>query len=289
MTPQTVDDLTTHRSTAWIAIMTQSTAPSQNPAQAAAGSSHEALVVQQFGAQASAYVASAVHAAGDDLGHMVAIAARTPDARALDLGCGGGHVSYGVAPIVASVVAYDLSGEMLAAVAAEATKRGHANLTTRQGAAEALPFADGSFDVVLSRYSAHHWQDVRKGVREARRVLRAGGTAVISDIIAPESAVSDTFLQTFEMLRDPSHVRDYSTAEWVAIASDAGFAVTGVTRRRLSLDFAAWVGRMRTPEVQVTAIRALQAAMAEPVRKHFEIAADGSFVIDQAVFELVAV
>lgn len=280
---------TTHRSTAWIAIMSQSSPPSEDPVKPASSTSHEALVVQQFGAQASAYVASAVHAAGDDLGQMVAIAGRTPSAKALDLGCGGGHVSYGVAPVVASVVAYDLSAEMLAAVAAEATKRGHANLTTQQGAAEALPFADGSFDLVLSRYSAHHWQDVRKGVREARRVLRAGGTAVISDIIAPESPVSDTFLQTFEMLRDPSHVRDYSTAEWVAIAAEAGFAVTGVTRRRLPLDFAAWVGRMRTPEVQVAAIRALQAAMAEPVRRHFEIAADGSFVIDQAVFELVAV
>ncbi|WP_018183071.1 class I SAM-dependent methyltransferase [Kaistia granuli] len=267
--------------------MTQSPSAS-TPPPATRNASHEALVVQQFGAQASAYVASAVHAAGDDLGQMVAIAGRTPGAKALDLGCGGGHVSYGVAPVVASVVAYDLSAEMLAAVAAEAMKRGIANLTTRQGAAEALPFADGSFDVVLSRYSAHHWQDVRKGVREARRVLRAGGTAVISDIIAPESPVCDTFLQTFEMLRDPSHVRDYSSAEWVAIATEAGFAVTGVTRRRLPLDFSAWVGRMRTPEVQVAAIRALQAAMSEPVRRHFEIAADGSFAIDQAVFELVA-
>ena len=256
---------------------------------AAARQSHEALVVQQFGSQASAYVASAVHAAGDDLGQMVAIAGRNPGAKALDLGCCGGHVSYGVAPVVASVVAYDLSAEMLAAVVAEAERRGLGNLTTQQGAAEAMPFADGSFDVVLSRYSAHHWQDVRKGVREARRVLRTGGTAVISDIIAPEHAASDTFLQTFEMLRDPSHVRDYSTTEWVGIAADAGFAVTGVTRRRLPLDFDAWVGRMRTPEVQVAAIRALQAAMSEQVRRHFEIAADGSFVIDQVVFELVAV
>jgi SAM-dependent methyltransferase len=289
MTPQTVDDLTTHRSTARIAIMTQSTATAGTTEKPAPGASHEALVVQQFGAQASAYVASAVHAAGADLAQMVEIAGRTPGARALDLGCGGGHVSYGVAPVAGSVIAYDLSDEMLAAVAAEATRRGVGNLSTTQGAAEALPFADGSFDVVLSRYSAHHWQDVRKGVREARRVLRAGGTAVFSDIIAPESPVCDTFLQTFEMLRDPSHVRDYSTAEWVAIAAEAGFAVTGVTRRRLPLDFAAWVGRMRTPEVQVAAIRALQAAMSEPVRRHFEIAADGSFVIDQAVFELVAV
>ncbi|MCX5570003.1 class I SAM-dependent methyltransferase [Kaistia nematophila] len=264
--------------------MTQSTTDN-----AAARQSHEALVVQQFGSQASAYVASTVHAQGADLQQMVEIAARTPNARAIDLGCGGGHVAYGVAPVLASVVAYDLSSGMLEAVAAEATKRGFANLTTRQGAAEQLPFADGEFDLVLSRYSAHHWQNVRQGIREARRVVKTGGTVVISDIIAPEVPVSDTFLQTFEMLRDPSHVRDYSSAEWVAIASEAGFAVTGVTRRRLPLDFDAWVGRMRTPEVQVAAIRALQAAMSEQVRQHFAIEPDGSFTIDQAVFELVAI
>lgn len=264
--------------------MTQS--PSKN---AAAHQSHEALVVQQFGSQASAYVSSTVHAQGADLQQMVEIAARMPGARAIDLGCGGGHVSYGVSPVVAEIVAYDLSADMLAAVSAEAAKRGFGNLTTRQGAAERLPFADGTFDVVLSRYSAHHWQNVRQGLREARRVIKKGGTAVISDIIAPESPVCDTFLQTFEMLRDPSHVRDYSTAEWVAFAAEAGFAVIGVTRRRLPLEFDAWVGRMRTPEVQVAAIRALQAAMSDAVRQHFAIEPDGSFVIDQAVFELVAV
>jgi len=264
--------------------MTQSTQDTAAPRQ-----SHDGLVVQQFGSQASAYVSSIVHAQGADLQQMVEIAARTRDARAIDLGCGGGHVAYGVAPVVASVVAYDLSAGMLEAVAAEATKRGFGNLTTRQGAAEKLPFADGEFDVVLSRYSAHHWQNVRQGIREARRVVKAGGTAVISDVIAPEVPVSDTFLQTFEMLRDPSHVRNYSVAEWTEIAARAGFAVVGVTRRRLPLNFDAWVGRMRTPEVQVAAIRALQVAMSEPVRQHFAIEPDGSFTIDQAVFELVAV
>lgn len=275
---------TTHRIDRAERIMSQSSSSN-----AATRQSHEALVVQQFGSQASAYVASAVHAQGADLQQMFEIAARTPAARAIDLGCGGGHVSYGVAPVVASVVAYDLSAEMLSAVAVEATKRGFANLTTQQGAAEQLPFEDGAFDLVLSRYSAHHWQNVRQGIREARRVVKTGGTAVISDVIAPEVPVSDTFLQTFEMLRDPSHVRNYSVAEWTEIVARAGFAVVGVTRRRLPLNFEAWVGRMRTPEVQVAAIRALQAAMSEQVREHFAIEPDGSFTIDQAVFELVAV
>jgi ubiquinone/menaquinone biosynthesis C-methylase UbiE len=251
-----------------------------------AAPSREALNTQQFGSTAAQYVASAVHAGGDDLAQIAAIAARLPGGRVIDLGCGGGHVSYAVAPHAESVVAYDLSAEMLAAVAAEAGRRGLGNITTAQGPAEALPFANASFDAVFCRYTAHHWPDVRRGLREARRVLKPGGVAVFADAVAPELPVLDTFLQTFEMLRDPSHVRDYSVAEWAEFATQAGFVVTGVTRRRLPLEFASWVARQRTPEVQVKAIHALFAAMSHEVRAHFEIRDNDDFTIDSVVFEL---
>jgi SAM-dependent methyltransferase len=246
----------------------------------------EALNARQFGAVAANYVESRVHAAGADLAQMVGIAQRLAGARVVDLGCGGGHVSYAVAPHVGEVTAYDLSPEMLAAVAHEAKRRGIANLTTAQGPAEHLPFADATFDAVFCRYTAHHWQDARQGLREARRVLRPGGIAIFSDVVAPEWPVLDTFLQTFEMLRDPSHVRDYAMTEWVGIAVQAGFVVTGVTRRRLPLDFASWLERQRTPDVQAAAIRALFAAVAQPVREYFEITPDNDFTIDQIVLEL---
>lgn len=251
-----------------------------------AGADQATLVAQQFGSQASAYVESRVHAEGDDIAELAALAARRPGARVLDLGCGGGHVSYAAAPGAASVTAYDLSGDMLAAVAREAARRGLANIETRQGAAEQLPFADASFDVVLCRFTAHHWQDIRAGLREAKRVLKPDGVAGFADAIAPEQPVLDTFLQTFEMLRDPSHVRDYTAPEWLAFAAEAGFKATALTRRRLPLDYDAWIARMRTPKVFADAIRALQAAVSADVRRHFDVTEDGSFAIDTAVFTL---
>jgi len=251
-----------------------------------AARSREGLNAYQFGTTAAQYVASAVHAGGDDLVQIAEIAARTRPARAIDLGCGGGHVSYAVAPHAGSVVAYDLSAAMVSAVGAEAEKRGLNNVETAQGPAEALPFPDASFDAVFCRYTAHHWPDVRKGLREARRVLKPGGIAIFDDIVAPEQPVLDTFLQTFEMLRDPSHVRDYSMSEWVDIVTQAGFAVRGVTRRRLPLDFAQWVARQRTPEVQVAAIKALFDVMSDEVRRHFDIKPNYDFTIDPVVIEL---
>ena len=241
---------------------------------------HETLVDTQFGARANAYLTSAVHAQGPDLQALAMLVAGHRQARVLDLGCGGGHVAFNVAPHVSEVVAYDLSPEMLAVVASTATERGLRNLVIQQGVAEKLPFADASFDFVLSRFSAHHWRDVDAGMREAARVVKPGGTVAIVDAISPATPVLDTFLQTVEMLRDPSHVRDYTRAEWVAMMTRAGLVAGEARQHRLRLDFQSWLERMRTPKVQADAIRALYAAMSADVRRHFAIEADNSFTID---------
>src|SRR5262245_16923067 len=129
--------------------------------------SHEALVGGQFGSRAEAYLNSAVHARSPDLDALVALMRDHRDARVLDLGCGGGHVTFNVAPLVQEVVAYDLSPEMLAVVARAAGERSLNNVAIQQGTAERLPFEDDSFDAVLSRFSAHHWRDLDAGLREA--------------------------------------------------------------------------------------------------------------------------
>jgi ubiquinone/menaquinone biosynthesis C-methylase UbiE len=244
------------------------------------GDSHDRLVTPQFGNRAASYVSSAVHSQGEDLEQIAALAAAAGRVRALDLGCGGGHVSFNLAPHVAEVVAYDLSPEMLAAVARVAAERGLANVRTVAGSAEALPFADGAFDLVVTRFSAHHWHDVAAGLTEARRVLRAGGQAVFVDVAAPESPVLDTFLQSIELLRDPSHVRDYSPREWSALLAAAGFRVERVTMRRLYLDYATWIERMDTPPVRAEAIRSLQRAMSAEVTGYFAVTPGGDFTID---------
>jgi len=245
--------------------------------------SHEALVGGQFGSRAEAYLTSAVHAAGADLEALSALARGRRDAHVLDLGCGGGHVTFAVAPHVRGVVAYDLSAEMLAVVARTARERGLANVTTAEGVAERLPFADASFDLVLSRYSAHHWHDFRAGLAEAARVLKPGGTAGFVDAVAPDDALHDTYFQAIELLRDCSHVRDYSRAEWTDALRRAGLVAGAPRRYRVRLDFAASIARMRTPPVQVEAIRALQAAVSAEVTGYFETAPDGSFTIDVAL------
>ena len=82
--------------------------------------SHNSVVLDQYSTRASAYVHSAVHAAGQDLDLIAQVLANQRGAVALDVGCGGGHLTYRLAPLVKKVVACDLTDSMLAAVVSSA-------------------------------------------------------------------------------------------------------------------------------------------------------------------------
>ncbi len=244
---------------------------------------HTQVVQKQFGEQASAYLSSTVHAQGAEFALLQAELAGQSEARLLDLGCGAGHVSFHCAPLVKQVVAYDLSQQMLDVVASAARERGLGNVDTQLGPAERLPFVDGEFDYVFSRYSAHHWSDFGLALREVRRVLKPGGVACFIDVMSPGSPLLDTYLQSVEVLRDTSHVRDYSAGEWLSQVNEAGLQVRGHTRQRLRLEYALWVERMRTPEVMRAAIRTLQQAVGAEVREYYQIDDNGSFSTDVLV------
>ena len=250
---------------------TSTTPTSATPSSTAAAKSHQHVVAEQFGPRANAYVTSAVHATGEDLRQIAELVRGRREARVLDLGCGGGHVSFTVAPEVGEVVAYDLSPDMLTAVTRVAVDRGFDNLRTECGRAEKLPFGDAAFGIVATRYSAHHWRDLKAALKEARRVIRPCGFAIFADAVTPGEPLRDTFLQTIEMLRDPSHVRNYSVAEWQSALREAGFEPGEVTTRRLRLEFTSWVTRMQTPELHQQAIRSLQQRMPADIQQHFEI------------------
>ena len=75
--------------------------------------SHDQVISEQFGSTAAAYLTSAVHAQGADLQDLAACARQHAQALILDMGCGGGHANFAVAPHAGQVIAYDLSAGML--------------------------------------------------------------------------------------------------------------------------------------------------------------------------------
>ncbi len=232
-------------------------------------------VQQQFDRVAANYRTSTVHARGEEFARMLALAGLQGNERVLDAGCGAGHTAVAFAPHVAQVVALDFTDAMLVQVRQLATERGIENVETRLGDVEALPLADGSFDLVVSRYSAHHWPQPGRALREFRRVLRPHGQVLLADVVGFDDPTCDTFLNAVELLRDPSHVRDFTPQEWLTLFAAAGFEAAIEFRWDLWIDFGEWVARMQTPATHVAAIRSLLAGAPAEVREAMRIEQDG--------------
>ncbi len=209
-------------------------------------------IQSQFGAVAAAYTGSLVHSDPNALRHVVELAGPKPGDVALDIATGAGHTALALASQVATVVAYDLTEEMLAETRRNADARGLTNVFTKRGIAEDLTFPDSSFDIVTVRQAPHHYADVRTAIREMARVAKAGARVVIVDGTSPEDGFLASHWNYIEKVRDPSHVQNYSPSQWRDLVTDAGldtfFEEIGFcTENGRPMDFSAWLGRMNTP------------------------------------------
>jgi len=102
----------------------------------------------------------------------------SPGQQVLDVAGGAGEPSLTIAERVGpggSVMYTDLIPGMVNAAAAEARRRGITNINFRQCAADSLPFAENSFDAVVSRLGAMFFPDPLAALREMRRVTKSGG------------------------------------------------------------------------------------------------------------------
>lgn len=204
-------------------------------------------VREQFGRAAEAYATSSVHARGSDLPLILEYAQPRPTDVVLDVSTGAGHTAMTLAPHTGRIVAVDLTPEMLAVAVRLASERGLGNIEFREADVRRLPFADSLFDIVTCRTAAHHYPDLSQAVHEMARVLRPGGRLVISDTISPADEVADRFINAVETLRDPTHVRDWSVAEWESALAGAELTVQAHQEMPLELDFDSWVERSATP------------------------------------------
>ncbi len=245
-------------------------------------------VQKRFGSVAANYRASKVHAAGPDLDLMVHLTPMQPDSLVLDAGCGAGHTALAFAAKAGSVIACDFTRPMLAQAQALAQEQNLSNVVTQLADVECMPFPARSFDLVVTRYSAHHWLHPERALVEFRRLLKDDGVFIISDIMAREDYAQDTFLQTIELLRDPSHVRDYRVSEWKSMLAAAGFDAEVLLAFDLSLHFATWTRRMATPQQNAEMIKSLFRGASDDIQRGFALPAqptddDFEFVIPGAV------
>src|SRR5689334_2031686 len=169
--------------------------------------------------RAQMYRDSKAHSQGADLDLVVEWAAGL--ASAIDVATGGGHVARRLREAGLQVVSCDPSPGMQPDVICFA---------------EDLPFADASFELGVTRVAAHHFDDVGAAVRELARVS-SKRVIVVDNLFMGEPS------EEAEKLRDPSHVRNYSEAEWRGFFADAGLTVDEVRTFDFPIELEPWLER----------------------------------------------
>jgi SAM-dependent methyltransferase len=164
----------------------------------------------------------------------------------LDLACGTGLGSRGLAGEVRAVVALDATGAMLEVGKAAAEQSGIRNIVFQRGDAAALPFLDASFSVVICRYAVHHFADPDVQMAEIARVLGRYGKLAIADLIADEHAEIAVRQNEIERLRDPSHARALSGSELQALIVRHGLEATAAETREVRRPLGPWLDQTGT-------------------------------------------
>ena len=187
--------------------------------------------------RAERYRTSATHAGGDDLDALVELCNPHEGVKILDVATGGGHVARRLRGQGAEVVTTDASPGMQPDVVS---------------AAEDLPFADGSFDVVVSRIAAHHFDDIGKAIGVMARV--SNRVVVIEDMLYRTEEEQEA-----EKLRDPTHVRSLSAEEWRELLESAALEVEQELFFAKEHDMEEWLARTDCAGADAARVRELLA------------------------------
>lgn len=223
---------------------------------------HTEQIVDQFTKQAEQFAASPTARSEDILERIVRLADPQPPDAALDVACGPGVLACALAKQVRQAAGIDLTPAMLEQARRTQQEQRLTNVEWILGDVTAMPFADGSFDVVTCRFAFHHFPEPLKVLREMRRVCRGGGRVVVADS-APATAKAAAF-NAMEKMRDPSHTRALPEEEMTALFREAGLPHPRVERTRLALSLDEFLSRSYPKEGDEARIRRMfQDALAD--------------------------
>jgi SAM-dependent methyltransferase len=239
------------------------------------GNSHDDLIRDQFTRQAIPFNTAAQISDEHALAKIVAAGRPSPNDDVLDLACGGGLIVCAFAPHVRHATGIDLTPAMLERARALAAEKRLENVTWQQGDVRSLPWPDARFDIVVTRFSFHHFQDPLGALREMTRVCRLGGRVVVVDMYASEEKPKAEAWNRLEVLRDPSHVRALSLEELTGLFRGAGLPEPEVGLYDLRGEVRSLLARSFPLPGDAERITALFAAQAERDSMGIEVRREG--------------
>ena len=202
---------------------------------------HKDSILDQFTRQAVPFTTAPSIKDEAALRLIVEFSGAGPDDTVLDVACGGGLVVCAFARTVRHATGIDLTPAMLEQARKNQAAQGLTNITWTQGDVLPLPFTDGSFTIVTSRFAFHHFLDPLAVLREMRRVAAPGGRVMVVDS-APAPDRAEAF-NRMERLRDPSHARAMPVDEHKSLYATAGLPEPRVTWYRLEGELEALIAR----------------------------------------------
>jgi SAM-dependent methyltransferase len=205
--------------------------------------SHSTQVRDEFAHQADSFARSPGMSLAETLGVVVDLAPADADARWVDLACGPGLVSRGLAPRVGSVAGFDLTPAMVEKARAESAAAGVENVGFEVGDATALDLPDDSFDGAITRFSFHHIPAPVRVLEEMRRVVKPGGFVIVADFVTDDDAEAAAWREEIERLRDPSHWALLTPSRIEALAERAGLVADEQREVPFVIDFEEWLNR----------------------------------------------
>ena len=179
-------------------------------------------VRSRFGPMAANYARAKFHSSPEGLREVLELARPQLGDLALDVATGTGHVALALAPHLRRAYGLDLTREMLDQARRLASERGIANVSWREGDVAHLPYPDGAFTIVVTRFAVHHFPDPPAVFREMLRVCAPGGRVVLVDTCASPDPAKAAEFNRLELLRDPSHARCLPLAELKSLFHAAG-------------------------------------------------------------------
>jgi len=237
--------------------------------------SHRDLILDQFSRQAVPFSTAPGIKDEQALRLIVEATGAGPEDTVLDVACGGGIVVCAFARVVKHATGIDLTPAMLDRARAYATEQGLTNVSWKQGDVLPLPYPDGSFSLVTSRFAFHHFLDPRAVLAEMKRVCAPGGrVAVIDSEASPDPAKAAEF-NRMEKLRDPSHVRAMPLVELKGLFGGAGLPAPRVNGYRLEGELESLLGRSFPLPGDADKIREIFAASLADDRLGIPMSRDG--------------
>jgi ubiquinone/menaquinone biosynthesis C-methylase UbiE len=179
---------------------------------------HLDSIIDQFSRQAIPFTRLPGHL--DAMETLIEMSGVCAEDSVLDVACGPGLLACAFAGHAARVTGIDITAAMIEQARLRQREQGLQNLEWHVGNAVPLPFADGAFSLVVTRYSFHHFQEPVLAFAEMMRVCRAGGRVLVADVaVTPERSAA---YDRIERLRDPSHTHALTEPEFAALFADSG-------------------------------------------------------------------